>query len=54
MDTEVLNILKRIEERLDNIEKIIETNQKSVRKMDEHIDFIDILSFDKLYQRGFF
>ena len=41
MDNEIINILKRIEERLDKIENILEMNQKSAKKMDEHIEFVD-------------
>ena len=38
---ELLKILKNIEKRLDNIEQILESNNKSCKKMDEHIVFID-------------
>jgi hypothetical protein len=41
MDRDIINILKRIEERLDNIERVLELNQKSAKKMDEHIEFVD-------------
>ena len=41
MDRDIINILKRIEERLDNIEKVLEMNQESAKKMDEHIEFVD-------------
>ena len=41
MESEILITLKRIEERLDNIERILELNQKSAKKMDEHIEFVD-------------
>ena len=38
---EILNYLKNIEKRLDNIEEIININLKSSQKMDDHIEFID-------------
>ena len=41
MDNEIINMLKRIEERLDKIEKVLEMNQKSAKKMDQHIEFVD-------------
>ncbi len=41
MDNEIINILKKIEERLDNIEYVLQMNQKSAKKMDEHIEFVD-------------
>lgn len=37
----ILQTLARIESRLDRIENILESNTKSVKKMDEHIEFID-------------
>ena len=41
MDNEIIIILKKIEERLDKIEYVLEMNQKSAKKMDEHIEFVD-------------
>lgn len=38
---DILKILKRIEERLDNIENILSETQKSAQKMENHIDFVD-------------
>ena len=38
---EILEMLRNIESRLNNIEDILYNTQKSARKMDEHIDFID-------------
>jgi len=38
---EILNSLKNIEKRLDNIEEIININLNSSKKMEEHIEFID-------------
>ena len=38
---QILNYLKNIEKRLDNIEEIININLKSSQKMDDHIEFID-------------
>lgn len=36
-----MKILLNIEKRLDNIENILEENNKSAMKMSNHIDFID-------------
>ena len=45
----ILLTLKRIEERLDKIENIVNINTKSAQKMDKHIDFIDnIYSYVKV------
>lgn len=41
MDSDIIDILKKIEERLDKIEQVLEMNQKSAKKMDEHIEFVD-------------
>ena len=41
MESEILNTLKRIEERLDKIEYTLDLNQKSAKKMDNHIEFVD-------------
>lgn len=38
---EILELLKGIKIRLDKIEEIINLNQKSAKKMDDHIDFVD-------------
>ena len=38
---EIIKLLNSIESRLDRIEKIIEINQLSAKKMNDHIDFID-------------
>ena len=38
---DILISLKKIENRLDTIENIININLKSSQKMDEHIEFID-------------
>jgi hypothetical protein len=40
---DILDILKRIEERLDKIEYILEKNKLSSEKMVEHIEFIDTI-----------
>lgn len=41
INNEILKTLKNIEKRLDQIETILECNNKSCKKMDEHINFID-------------
>ena len=38
---EIMNILLRIENRLDKIEDIIQENKEAANKMSNHIDFID-------------
>jgi hypothetical protein len=38
---EIMNMLLRIEKRLDNIENALEESRKSADKMTNHIDFID-------------
>lgn len=38
---EIMNILLRIENRLDKIEHIIQENKEAANKMSNHIDFID-------------
>jgi hypothetical protein len=38
---EIIKILKRIEERLDNIENILAKTQNSAQKMEDHINFVD-------------
>jgi hypothetical protein len=43
INDDILKILKNIEIKLDKIEKILELNNESCKKMDEHINFIDIL-----------
>lgn len=40
---EILNYLKRIETRLENIENILNTQERSVKKMSDHIDFVDMV-----------
>jgi hypothetical protein len=40
-DENILEILRSINSRLDSIEDILYNTQKSTRKMDNHIDFID-------------
>jgi len=42
-DENIIEILKRIEERLDNIENILNNTQKSAQKMEDHIDFVDTI-----------
>ncbi len=38
---EIMDILLRIESRLDKIETIIQENKEAANKMSDHIDFID-------------
>jgi hypothetical protein len=38
---DIINILLRIESRLDKIEAIIKENKEAANKMSDHIDFID-------------
>lgn len=40
-EKEIINILKDIQTRLDNIELMLKEQKESSRKMDEHIEFID-------------
>ena len=40
-DENIIEILRRIESRLDKIEYILNGTQKSAQKMEDHIDFVD-------------
>ena len=40
-NNELVKLLESIEKRLDRIEMILESNNKSCKKMDEHINFVD-------------
>jgi hypothetical protein len=40
-DNNLIVMLKKIDSRLERIEKLLEENRKSSKKMDTHIDFID-------------
>lgn len=42
-DDEILNYLQRIETRLANIENILKHQETSVKKMSDHIDFVDMV-----------
>lgn len=38
---DIINYMKNIETRLEKIEILLKSSQKSARKMDDHIEFID-------------